>query len=90
MEMVTDEDMCNMARAVHDAGAHGLPMLSDITAARFRKVTGMGVAELAHALINHCPQVTRLNLRGIDPATHEAVAEMVRVAGCRHRVKIDV
>jgi hypothetical protein len=55
-------------------------------------VTSMSVVGRAHALIKNFPHLTCFGLDGSmnGVGSHEAVAGIVRVAGCKHRMEFDV
>ncbi len=63
-ELVTDQGLHAMAEAVQDAGARGLlPMLSKVSLWDLEGVTPAQEHALASALTNHCPRMTRENVK---------------------------
>lgn len=86
---MTDHGAQLLAQAIQDSGAHGLPVLSDFLACSWSG-TGVGVKALASALINHCHQLLRPNLRLTLEGNAEAqamVTDMVRAVGREGQLK---
>ncbi len=88
---VGDDGFCALARAVEESGERGVPILSIFGATSILSVTEASMGALASALINKCTRLTHLGLdNGYSEAPlRKAMAAMVRVAGCQHRLLIE-
>lgn len=70
-----------------------LPVLRTLKARGLKSVTALGIRALASAFIKNCPHVMLMDFINFSykkDDLRDEMAEMVRTAGCQHRLTINI